>query len=67
MVFFTTFLAPLTRGMHDLCQEQAEELARMGAGHLALMTSLTATVVFGPALMLQDMTVRQIKNSVESA
>jgi len=31
------------------------------------MTSLTATVVFGPALMLQDMTVRQIKNSVEGA
>jgi hypothetical protein len=63
MVFFTTFIAPLTRGMHDLCQEQAEELARMGAGHLALMTSLTATAVFGPALMMQDMTVQLIKQS----
>ena len=66
MVFFTTFIAPLTRGMHDLCQEQAEELARMGAGHLALLTSLTATAVFGPALMLQDLTVQQIKNSTQS-
>lgn len=63
MVFFMTFLAPLTRGMHDLCQEQAEELARMGAGHLALVTSLTATAVFGPALMMQDMTIQLIKQS----
>lgn len=56
------FFSAVTRGMHDACQEQVEQMARMGIQPLAFWLGLGTSLAFAPALAMEKVATQMVKN-----